>query len=66
LLAHLKAQPWAEIRLLNVTVSDGIVELWGITNSETERKAICIAAESTPGVRAVHDKMVLRPKAYWS
>jgi CBS-domain-containing membrane protein len=66
LLAHLKAQPWAQTGLLNVTVNDGIVDLWGITNSETERKAIRVAAETTPGVRAVHDSMVMRPKAYWS
>jgi CBS domain-containing protein len=65
LLAHLKAQPWAQTGLLNVTVNDGIVDLWGITNSETERKAIRVAAETTPGVRAVHDSMVMRPKAYW-
>jgi CBS domain-containing protein len=63
LLVHLKAQPWAETRLLNVTVSDGIVDLWGITNSETQRKAICVAAESTPGVRAVRDNMMMRPKS---
>lgn len=66
LLAHLKAQPWAETSLLNVTVSDGTVDLWGITNSEAERKAICVAAESAPGVRAVRDNMMMRPKAYWS
>ena len=30
LLAHLKAQPWAHTGLLNVTVSDGVVHLWGI------------------------------------
>jgi osmotically-inducible protein OsmY len=55
LLAHLKAQPWAHTDLLNVAVSDGVVSLFGVTRSETERKAIKVAAESTPGVRAVND-----------
>jgi CBS domain-containing protein len=64
LLAHLKAQPWADAGLLNVTVSDGAVHLWGITNSETERKAIRVAAETTPGVRTVNDHLILRPRAY--
>jgi len=66
LLAHLKAQPWAHISLLNVTVSDGIVDLWGLTNSDTEKQAIRVAAESLPGVRAVNDNLALRPKEVWS
>ncbi len=61
LLAHLKAQSWAHTALLNVTVTDGVVDLWGMTNSETEKKAIRVAAESTPGVRAVNDNLVMRP-----
>jgi CBS-domain-containing membrane protein len=66
LLAHLKAQPWVHVDLLNVTVNGGVVDVWGIANSETERKAIRVAAESIAGVRAVHDNMVMRPKNYWS
>jgi hypothetical protein len=60
LLGHLKGQAWAHTSLLNVTVSDGVVDLWGITNSENERKAIRVAAESMPGVRAVNDHLVRR------
>lgn len=63
LLAHLKAQSWAHTSLLNVTVTDGVVDLWGMTNSETEKKAIRVAAETTPGVRAVNDNLVMRPIA---
>lgn len=61
LLAHLKAQPWAHTGLLNVTVNDGVVNLWGIKSSETERRAIRVAAEATPGVRAVNDHLILWP-----
>ena len=61
LLAHLKEQPWADTHLLNVIVTDGVVTLWGITSSETERKAIRVAAETTPGVRAVNDHLGRTP-----
>lgn len=59
LLAHLNAQGWAHTGLLNATVHDGVVDLWGIIGSEIERKAIRVAAETMPGVRAVNDHMVV-------
>lgn len=61
LLEYLKAQPWAHTDQLTVTVKDGIVSLWGIARSQPERKAICVAAETIPGVRAVRDNMAPRP-----
>jgi CBS domain-containing protein len=61
LLAHLKAQPWAHTALLNVTVNGGLVHLWGMTSSETERQAVRVAAESTTGVHAVYDHLVTGP-----
>jgi CBS domain-containing protein len=59
LLSHLKAQEWARTGLLNVTVADGVVDLWGAVWTNTERNAIRVAAESTPGVRAVNDNLKL-------
>ncbi len=61
LLEHLRAQPWAHTSLLNVTVNDGVVELWGISQSNTEKQALRVAAESLPGVRAVNDNVIMRP-----
>jgi CBS domain-containing protein len=61
LLAHLKAQPWAHTGLLNVTVNGGVVDLWGIVASATERKAIRVAAEAMPGVNAVNDNLKTWP-----
>jgi CBS domain-containing protein len=61
LLARLQAQPWAHTLLLNATVSDGVVDLWGMTYSDAARTGIRVAAESTPGVRAVNDHLVVRP-----
>ena len=63
-LAHLKSQRWAHTGLLNATVSDGVVDLWGISNSDTERKAIRVAAELMPGVVAVNDHLIMRPQAW--
>ena len=39
----------------NVTVSDGIVHLWGFVASEGERQAVLVAARRTPGVKEVRD-----------
>lgn len=61
LLATLEGQRWAHTTMLNVTVADGVVDLWGIVNSGEERKAIRVAAESIPGVRAINDYMAPRP-----
>jgi predicted transcriptional regulator len=60
LLAHLKAQPWAHTSLLNVTVNDGVVDIWGITRSEVEKQALRVAAETMPGVRSVNDNIVMQ------
>jgi CBS domain-containing protein len=57
LLKHLRAQPWAHTSLLNVTVTDGVVDLWGMTTSKVEREAVRVAAESINGVRAVNDNL---------
>ncbi len=57
LLASLRSQDWASTGLLNVAVNDGVVDLSGIVHSDSERKAVRVAAESTPGVRAVNDHM---------
>lgn len=47
--------------LLNVTVSDGVVHLWGGVRSDDERRAAQIAAESTSGVKAVEDHLTVVP-----
>jgi len=66
LLDHLKHQGWAHTSLLNVIVNGGVVDLWGFSESEAERKAIRIAAEQTPGVCAVNDHLMVQPIARWS
>ncbi len=66
ILANLKAEPWAHMGLVNVIVKGGVVDLFGITGSEAERKAIRVAAESVPGVCAVHDNFIKQPIQAWT
>ena len=66
ILSSLRAEPWAHTGLLNVTVSDGIVDLWGVAESDSERKAIKVAAESTSGVRAVNDNLATLVGGGWA
>jgi CBS domain-containing protein len=55
LLAELQKESWAPVGSLDVTVHDGIVELWGSITDERQREALVVAAENTAGVKAVHD-----------
>jgi CBS domain-containing protein len=59
LMAHLKAQPWAHLSLVNVTVFGGVVSLWGIVPSDVEKRALRVAAEQTTGVRTVNDNLTI-------
>ena len=60
LLSHLKEEPWSDTWQLNFTVNGGTVDIWGICRSEAEREAIRIAAENTPGVRAVNNHLCMQ------
>jgi CBS domain-containing protein len=65
-IAQLSSQPWTRLMLINVIVQDGCVDLWGIVDSEEERKAVRVAAEVTPGVRKVNDKLAVQQAGTWS
>jgi osmotically-inducible protein OsmY len=60
-LSRLKAEPWMRTSLVNVTVHDGTIDLWGIVDTPSEKNAMRVAAEITPGVRAVNDAIIVRP-----
>jgi CBS domain-containing protein len=62
IVATLGKQAWGQ-RLVNVIVQDGVVDLWGFVDNTDERKAIRVAAEATPGVRAVNDNLRIMPAA---
>src|SRR5271166_3910810 len=58
LLEELRRQPWAHTHRLNITVTNGVVDLWGFVESDGERQAITVAAEAIPGVAAVNDHLM--------
>jgi CBS domain-containing protein len=58
ILAALEAQSWAPATTLNVTVADGVVDVWGTITNEQERRAIRVLVENIAGVKAVHDHLV--------
>jgi len=60
-VSRLKAEPWVRPSLVNVTVTEGTVDLWGIVDSPVEKHALRVAVEVTPGVRAVNDNVLVRP-----
>ncbi|MDX5363841.1 MAG: CBS domain-containing protein [Pseudazoarcus pumilus] len=45
----------------NVVVVDGVVTLWGLVQSEAQRKGAAIAAENTAGVKEVHNNLSVSP-----
>ena len=59
LLGDLKKESSAHTRSLNVTVTNGIVDLWGFVDSGEERKAIRVRAENIPGVVTVNDHLLI-------
>jgi CBS domain-containing protein len=61
ILARLCESTRVKEAALGVTVSDGIVHLWGIVNSDSERYAARVAAESVSGTKEVHDHLRVVP-----
>jgi CBS-domain-containing membrane protein len=58
LLDRLKDQKWTDFGSRNVTVSEGVVHLWGLVGSDDERKALLALAEEVPGVKSVCDETI--------
>ncbi len=57
LCAEMAKIGWSPSPIMNnVTVSEGIVHLWGFVASEGECKAGLVAARGIPGVKAVQDQ----------
>jgi osmotically-inducible protein OsmY len=58
ILTTLSRESWAPKTTLNVTVVNGVVDLWGTISNNQERRAICVIAENTPGAKKVIDHLV--------
>jgi osmotically-inducible protein OsmY len=57
LLGELGKQAWAPLAMIDPIVNNGVVELWGTITDERERRALIVAAENLPGVKAVRDHL---------
>jgi len=53
----LKEVPGAAVNLINYTVDEGNVAVWGVADSDFEENAIRVAVENVTGVRTVEVKM---------
>jgi len=53
----LRHEPLLDPLLINVTVSDGAVKLWGVVENEAQREAAARAARAVDGVRSVEDNL---------
>ena len=58
ILSEIERQPWGPRFSVDVTVESGVVELNGSITDERERTALQVVAETTPGVKAVRDRLV--------
>ena len=57
-LAEIAKHRWAPRANVDATVEDGVVELRGAVTDDQERVGLRVVAENTPGVRAVHDRLI--------
>lgn len=57
---RLQKESWSSIGTSGVTVSNGVVEFWGLVGSDAERNASRLAVEEVAGVKKVVDHRQVR------
>jgi hypothetical protein len=55
-LDRLGEQHWTDFGSRNVTVTDGVVHLWGLVGSAAEHEALLALVEGIEGVKGVSDE----------
>jgi osmotically-inducible protein OsmY len=60
----LRAAGWTGTFPIGVSVSEGVVHLWGFADSEARRTAIRVLVEEIPGVRRVENHLKPSLPAY--
>jgi CBS domain-containing protein len=56
---RIRAQSWINDSYINLTVNDGVVELWGFVVTIDQHRALLALVEETEGVSRVEDKLSL-------
>jgi CBS domain-containing protein len=56
---RIRTLPWINDSYINLTVNDGVVELWGFVVSTDQRNALRALVEETEGVNRVEDRLSL-------
>lgn len=59
---EIKAQPWLSSAIINLSVKEGVVEIYGAADSDAQRQAFRVLVENVPGVRRVQNNVGLLPK----
>jgi CBS-domain-containing membrane protein len=59
---QIKAQSWLKTAFVNLSVKDGVVDLWGAVDSDDQRRALVVLVEGVPGVVKVENNVSLFPK----
>jgi CBS domain-containing protein len=54
---RIQSKSWINDNYINLTVSDGVVELSGFVEREEQRRALAVLVEETEGVNRVDDKI---------
>jgi len=61
LLSELEKERWSHPLNKDIVVQNGVVDIRGVVETEEERHAWRVAAESIPGVKVVEDHLRMRP-----
>jgi CBS domain-containing protein len=54
---RLAEEPWLDLSRINIVVSDRVAHLWGLVESEEQRRALKVAVQNITGVRDVVDHL---------
>ena len=61
ILTTLREEVGGMTELVNIVVSQGVVDVWGVADLLEVKRAIRVAAENAPGVREVRDHVSILP-----
>jgi CBS domain-containing protein len=65
IMARLDGKLWTKFAPVNVIVRNGVVDLWGIVDSDSVKQAVRVAVEETAGVRGVNDNLSTQRIAHY-